>query len=174
MMDVEKEPKRFYIAGDFNIELGLLCADDDEDEEIYDMYGPKCWPGCDTDPGGLQKLMWYQIMEEFDRKAVSTWCSCDDEREKAFTHKAWGPKRTDIPPGQHPGSQDGNVRDVCTQRVQAVQHVGPFSSVCCDTRIWWTGLLCSAKEKEGMGRMGSRLTKMQQSNVKKCDGKEGG
>ena len=38
-MDVEKGAKRFYIAGDSNIELGLLCTGDDEDEELYDMYG---------------------------------------------------------------------------------------------------------------------------------------
>ena len=54
--------KRFYIAGDSNIELGLRCTGDDEDEEQYDVYGPQCWQGCDVDLGGFQKLMWYEIV----------------------------------------------------------------------------------------------------------------
>ena len=34
--------KTFYIAGDLNVELGLLCTDDDDDDvkELNEMYGP--------------------------------------------------------------------------------------------------------------------------------------
>ena len=45
------------------------------------------WPGCENDQGGFMKLMWYQIVKEFKCKATSTWSSCDDEREMAFTHR---------------------------------------------------------------------------------------
>ena len=31
--------KRIQIAGDFNIELGLLCTGDEEDENLFAMYG---------------------------------------------------------------------------------------------------------------------------------------
>ena len=55
-MDVEKGAKRFYIAGDSNIELGLLCTGDDEDEELYDMYGPQCWQGGDTYLRGFSEI----------------------------------------------------------------------------------------------------------------------
>ena len=30
----------FFIAGDFNIELGLLCTGDETDEELGELYGP--------------------------------------------------------------------------------------------------------------------------------------
>ena len=30
--------KRFYIAGDLNIELGFLCTGDDDVEEVSEMY----------------------------------------------------------------------------------------------------------------------------------------
>ena len=29
--------RRFFVAGDLNIELGLLCTGDEEDEELIDM-----------------------------------------------------------------------------------------------------------------------------------------
>ena len=62
--------KCFFIAGFFNIELGLLCTVQDEDEEMQGMYGPQCWHGCDGDPGGLKKTT-YEVMKEFNCKAVS-------------------------------------------------------------------------------------------------------
>ena len=42
--------RRLYIAGDLNIELGLMRTD--EDEELRDVYGPQ-WHGIDADPGRL-------------------------------------------------------------------------------------------------------------------------
>ena len=33
--------KRFFVAGDLNIELRFLCMD--EDEEMQDINGPQCW-----------------------------------------------------------------------------------------------------------------------------------
>ena len=82
--------KRVYIAGDFNTELGLLCAGIEEDEELCGMFGPHCWHGYGIDTGGFKKMMWYNIMKEFHCKATSTWLSCDERKEMAFTHKQWG------------------------------------------------------------------------------------
>ena len=81
--------KRFYIAGDFNIELGLLCAGTEEDEEFCGMYGPHCWQVYGTDTGGLKDMLWYNIMKEFHCKAISTWLSCDERKEMAFTQRQW-------------------------------------------------------------------------------------
>ena len=39
---------------------------------------------------GFQKLMWYEIVKEFNGKTVSTWSSCDDEKGESF--HALGPK----------------------------------------------------------------------------------
>ena len=50
--------RRFYIAGDLNIELGLLCTGDDDVGELSELYGPQCWQRCDVDLGGFKKFMW--------------------------------------------------------------------------------------------------------------------
>ena len=81
-----QEGARRFISGDMNIELGLRCRD--EDEEMQEMYGPQWWHGIDADPGGLKKAMWRKIMKEFNCKAIATWSSCDDWRERACTHRA--------------------------------------------------------------------------------------
>ena len=49
----------FYITGDLNVELGLMCTDDTNIEELNEMYGPLCWQGYEQDHGGFKKLMWY-------------------------------------------------------------------------------------------------------------------
>ena len=81
------EAKKFYIVDDLNVELGLLCTYDEHVEELREMYGPLRWQGCDDDQGGFKKLMWYEIMKEFNSKATSTWSDCDDDRCMAFTHR---------------------------------------------------------------------------------------
>ena len=45
----------FYITGDFNVELGLMCTDENDEEELTKMYGPSCWHGYDKDPDGFKK-----------------------------------------------------------------------------------------------------------------------
>ena len=42
-------PKKFYVAGDLNVELWLLCARNNDFEELTEMYGPWCWQGYNTD-----------------------------------------------------------------------------------------------------------------------------
>ena len=69
-----------------NIDLGVLCMDDDE--EMQERCGPQCWYGIDADPGGFLKTMWLDVMRESNCKAVSTLSSCDDRRERAFTQQA--------------------------------------------------------------------------------------
>ena len=47
----------FYITGHVNVELGLMCTDENDNEELTKMYGPLCWQGYDKDsgPGGFKK-----------------------------------------------------------------------------------------------------------------------
>ena len=35
--------KDFYITGDLNVELELLCTDENDIEELMVIYGPLCW-----------------------------------------------------------------------------------------------------------------------------------
>ena len=44
--------RNFYIAGDINVEFGLMCTNENEEEELTKLYGPLCWKGYDKDPGG--------------------------------------------------------------------------------------------------------------------------
>ena len=45
--------KRFFVAGDLNIELEFFCMD--EDDEMKEIYAPKCGYGIDADLGGFKK-----------------------------------------------------------------------------------------------------------------------
>ena len=47
--------KDFYITGGFNVELGLMCTDEKDIEELTKMYGALCWQGYVKDPGGFKK-----------------------------------------------------------------------------------------------------------------------
>ena len=55
--------KDFYSTSDLKVELGMMCTDAKDIEEVEGMYGPLCWQGYDKDPGGFKKLMWYEIMK---------------------------------------------------------------------------------------------------------------
>ena len=35
---------------DFSVELGLLCTDDDDNDELNEMCGPLCWQDYERDP----------------------------------------------------------------------------------------------------------------------------
>ena len=85
--------KDFYITSDLNVELGVMCTDEEDIEELEGMYGPLCWQRYDKDPGGFKKLMWYGMMKEFNCKASSTWSVCGRARETAFTHRHLGPEK---------------------------------------------------------------------------------
>ena len=75
----------FYITSGSSVELGLMCTDEKDIEELTKMYGALCWQGYVKDPGGFKKIMWYGIMKEFDCKVSSTWSVCEREKEEAFT-----------------------------------------------------------------------------------------
>ena len=77
----------FYITGDLNVELGMMCRDEKDIEELNEMYRPLCWYGYNHDPGGFKELMWYGIMKEFNCKATSTWSKCGRAKETAFQTK---------------------------------------------------------------------------------------
>ena len=44
--------REFYITGDLNVELGMMCTDEKDIEELNEMSGPLCWHGYEKDPGG--------------------------------------------------------------------------------------------------------------------------
>ena len=44
----------FHITSDFNVELGLFCTEDDDNDELNEMYGPFCWQGWENDQGGFK------------------------------------------------------------------------------------------------------------------------
>ena len=46
--------KDFHITSDFNVEVGLLCTEDDDNDELNEMYGPFCWQGWENDQGGFK------------------------------------------------------------------------------------------------------------------------
>ena len=58
-----------------------MCTEENDDEELTNMYGPSCWQGLDKDPGGFKKIMWYGIMKEFNCKVSSTWSVCGKKYE---------------------------------------------------------------------------------------------
>ena len=83
----------FYITGDLHVELGMMCTDEKDTEELNEMYGPLCWQGYDKDPGGFKKLMWYGITKGFNCKATSAWSKCGGAKATAFTHKHQSPEK---------------------------------------------------------------------------------
>ena len=82
--------KDFYITGDFNVELGLMSTDENDNEVLTKLYGPLAY---DTEPGGFKKIMWYGIMKEFDCKVSSSRSVCGKVRAEAFTHRHLGKDR---------------------------------------------------------------------------------
>ena len=83
----------FCITGDLNVELGMMCTDENDIEELTGMYGPFCWQGYDKDLGCFKKMMWYEIMKEFNCQASSTWSVFGRAREIAFTHRHLSPEK---------------------------------------------------------------------------------
>ena len=92
------------------------------------MYGPHRWQRHGKDPGGFSKLMWYSTMKEFDCRAISTWSSCADLKEMAFTQRQRGENGRTTQLHSLLGSKtDSSVTFIDNQ---AEQHVGSLSSVC--------------------------------------------
>ena len=53
--DAEVVPKTSISQVISNAELGLMCTDEKDNEELTNMYGPLCWQVYDKDPGGFTK-----------------------------------------------------------------------------------------------------------------------
>ena len=70
-----------------------MCTDDEDIEELTEMYGPFCWQRYENDHDGCKKRMWYGIMKEFNCKASSTWFKCGRDGETTFTHRQLGENR---------------------------------------------------------------------------------
>ena len=45
----ESGAKNFCIAGDINVEMGLMCTDENGEEELTKLCGPQCWQEYDKD-----------------------------------------------------------------------------------------------------------------------------
>ena len=82
--------KKFYITGDLNVELGMICTDENDIEELNEMYGPLCWHVYVHDPGGYKKIMWCSIMKEFNCEVPSMWSNDDRTKDAAFTQRKQG------------------------------------------------------------------------------------
>ena len=63
--------REFHIGGDLNGGLGLLCTDEEDIEELNEMYGPLCWQVCERDHSGFKQLMWYGLVKDFNCKGTS-------------------------------------------------------------------------------------------------------
>ena len=83
--DVGEEPKTSTLQG-ICVELGMKDIDG-----LTGIYGPLCWQGCDRDLGGFKKILWDEILKEFNCKASSTRSVYGREREDAFTHRHLSP-----------------------------------------------------------------------------------
>ena len=56
VLKVPREGRRggardFHITGDLNLELGMMCADEKDIEELNEMCRLLCWHGYNHDPG---------------------------------------------------------------------------------------------------------------------------
>ena len=71
----------------------MVCAGENDIEELTGMYRPLCWQGHDKDPGGFKELMWYEIMKEFNCKAPSTRSPCGRPKENPFSHRHLSPEK---------------------------------------------------------------------------------
>ena len=49
---------------DLNVELVMMCTDENDIEELTGKNGLLCWQEYDKDPGGFKKLMWYENYEK--------------------------------------------------------------------------------------------------------------
>ena len=83
----------FLITSDLDVELGMMCADENDIEELMGIYGPLCRQEYDKEPGGFKKMMWCEITKEFDCKASSTWSVYGRKREDALTHSHLIPRK---------------------------------------------------------------------------------
>ena len=50
----EEVQSSFVIIADNNVELGMMCTDENDIEEFNASCGPLCWQGYDHDPGGYK------------------------------------------------------------------------------------------------------------------------
>ena len=111
--------------------VGLLCTDDDDVEELNEVCVPSCWRGCDKNQGGFKKLMWYEMMKEFNCKVTSTWSSCDSERGTDNFGKDGKGRTTqlDFIIGPMRALDKAHIHN----DVKLWRHMGPLSDRCFDT-----------------------------------------
>ena len=52
-----------HIAGDLDVDLRMMCTDENDIEELTGTCGLLCWQGYDEDADGFKKLRWYENYE---------------------------------------------------------------------------------------------------------------
>ena len=67
------------------MELVMMCTDENNIEEFMEICYPLCCQVYDKDPGGIKKMMWYEIVKHPPLDP------CTEERESAFTHRHLNP-----------------------------------------------------------------------------------
>ena len=79
-------------------------------------------------------MMWLDVMMEFDCKVASTWSSCEEREEMAYTPKQWGPK---------------------VELWQLNFFLGPKTNMCdrciCKCSTWDNYLVCAVAQNEEEG-----------------------
>ena len=80
----------FYIIGDLNVELEMMCTDENDIEELNEMYGASVLAKVCLRSWMLQKFMWYSIVKEFNCKVSSMWSDDHRTKDAAFTHRKHG------------------------------------------------------------------------------------
>ena len=77
--DVAHEPKAFtsQVTSQWS---WAYCTGDEEDPELREMYGPNAGWVAKLSHGFFEKLVRYNIVNEFNCKAASTCSRCDDRR----------------------------------------------------------------------------------------------
>ena len=86
----------FYIAGDLKVELGLMCTDETDIEELNEMYGPLCWQLYDKDPTGFKKLTRWKNEGVQLQGHIYMVKVCGRAKETAFAPKHLGRKKQEV------------------------------------------------------------------------------
>ena len=80
-----------------------MCTDEKDIEELEEMYEPLCWQGYDKDPGGFEKLMWYEIIKRIQLRGHFRVIRARKSKRNCLHAQSFEPReeRGDIAAGLH-------------------------------------------------------------------------
>ena len=110
----------------------------------------------------FKKLMWYDLLKELNCTAASTWSSCDDQKEMAFTHRQWGENKQTSQLDYIPGGQRRTytTKSSCAIRGSMIQCKRRYQKVTDQDTLL-------DRKRRRDGKDGSRMTKTQEMISKK-------